>query len=307
MIHMKKIIFAVLVLALLSSNVSAQELTDFFVTTEISSEGPARSAITVSFEKFSGYVRIPVPYEATRINSESNFGKVSCSKEIKVYGTDIVCSFPTEVSGSFKVEFDVDGLIKGGDEKFFFKQEVSLPMDSKKFSFRVILPEGMGIAEDGAIFPKDVESSSDGRNIFLTWKKDEVKFGETFSAQVAFEPLTVTTGGPSGFIVAGSLILAPLALAFGLFYFKLYKKQSLTPNIVLPVLKEDEKKVVEGLIKHGAGVNQKLIVSESGYSKAKVSKVLKSLTERGIVKFERVGRSNRIYWNEDFKKKSEAK
>ena len=91
------------------------------------------------------------------------------------------------------------------------------------------------------------------------------------------------------------------------FYFRFYKKQSLTPNIVLPVLKQDEKKVVEGLVRHGSGVNQKLIVSESGYSKAKVSKVIKSLAERGIVRFERQGRSNRIYWSEEFKKKTEGK
>ncbi len=302
---MKKIIF-VFALLLLSSAASAQELSDFSITTKISSDGASRSTITVSVEKFSGTIKIPVPYEISRLNYESNFGKLECRKESAVYGTDIVCLIQNEVSGSFKAEFDVYDLVKSSEEKFFFKQETSVPLKSKKFSFRAILPEGMGLTGIDSVFPKEVESSSDGRNIFLTWRKDNVSAGETFSGQVVFEPLSVESGGPSGLIIAGSLLGLPIAVAFAFFYFRKFKESGLTPKVVLPILKEDEKKVVEGLVKHGSGVNQKIIVFESGYSKAKVSKVLKSLSERGIVKFERVGRSNRIYWNEKFKKKTEA-
>ncbi len=303
---MKKFVF-VLAFVLLSSIAAAQELSDFSITTKISSDGASRSTITVSVEKFSGTIKIPVPYEISRLNYESNFGKLECKKESAVYGTDILCSIPNEVSGSFKVEFDVFDLVKSSDEKFFFKQESSIPLNSKKFSFRAILPDGMGLTGMDSVFPKEVESSSDGRNIFITWRKDNVSTGETFSGQIVYEPLSGKDGGgPSGLIIAGSLLGLPIAVAFAFFYFRKFKERALTPSVVLPVLKEDEKKVVEGLVKHGSGVNQKIIVSESGYSKAKVSKVLKSLTERGIVKFERIGRSNRIYWNEEFKKKAEA-
>ncbi|HLE07963.1 MAG TPA: hypothetical protein VI933_05120 [archaeon] len=300
---MKKIFFVFFVVAVFSNLAAAEELADFSVTTKISTDGISRSTITISLEEFSGEVRVPVPYEISRLSFDSNFGKLSCIKESKVYGTDILCSIPQETSGSFKTEFDVENLVRSSDDKFFFKQEVSVPINSKKFSFRAILPEGMGIDGIGGIFPKDAESSSDGRNIFLTWRKDFMSAGETFSSQVVFEPLSAQSGGPSGLIAAGSLIALPIALAFGYFYFRKFKENALTPRLVLPVLKEDEKKVAEGLIKHGSGVNQKVIVVESGYSKAKVSKVLKSLAERGILKFERVGRSNRIYWSEEFKKK----
>lgn len=299
-------IFAVLALMLLSAPALGQELSDFSVTTKISSDGASRSTISVSIERLSGEVRIPIPYEISRLSFESNFGKFSCSKEAKIYGTDIICGLPQETSGSFKVEFDVFDLVRGSENKFFFKQEVSLPLDSKKFSFRAILPDGMGIANSNDIFPKDAESSSDGRNIFLTWQKDSVKAGETFSAQVVFEPLAAEAG-PSGLILAGTVLALPIAIAFAFFYFRKFRESGLTPKLVLPVLKQDEKKVVEGLIKHGSGVNQKMIVAESGYSKAKVSKVLKSLAERGILNFERVGRSNRIFWTEEFKKKIEKK
>ncbi len=50
------------------------------------------------------------------------------------------------------------------------------------------------------------------------------------------------------------------------------------------------------MMKHGNGVNQKAVVRDSGYSKAKVSKVLNSLQERGLIKLERLGRSNKIHF-----------
>lgn len=57
-------------------------------------------------------------------------------------------------------------------------------------------------------------------------------------------------------------------------------------------------------MKHGNGVNQKIIVNDSGYSKAKVSKVLKSLSERGIIRLDRIGRKNKVYIEKNFEKKS---
>jgi len=302
---MKKIIFVLVCVITFAGGAVAAELEDFSASTKISTDGPSRISLSFSVESFSGDIKIPVPYEISRLSYDSNFGKFSCVSMAEIYGTDIICTLPAGVSGSFKVEFDVYDLVKASEGKFFFKQEISIPLDSKKFSFKAALPEGMGIASDGT-FPKDADTSSDGRNIFLVWKRGKINFGEIFSGQVVFEPLSNDSGGPSGFLIAGA-VGVPLALAAGFFYFRFYKKQSLTPNIVLPILKEDEKKVVEGLVRHGSGANQKLIVAESGYSKAKVSKVIKSLAERGIVRFERQGRSNKIYWSEEFKKKVEGK
>ena len=59
------------------------------------------------------------------------------------------------------------------------------------------------------------------------------------------------------------------------------------------------------IMKSGSGVNQKVIVKESGYSKAKVSKVLSSLRERGLVKLERIGRSNKVYIEKKFERKAD--
>ena len=65
-----------------------------------------------------------------------------------------------------------------------------------------------------------------------------------------------------------------------------------------------EKLVFEAVTKHEPGVKQKVVVKDSGYSKAKVSKVLKNLQERGLLRLERIGRTNKIYYDKKFKKKN---
>ena len=90
--------------------------------------------------------------------------------------------------------------------------------------------------------------------------------------------------------------------AFVLFYQFYYKDKGI--KLIFPVLKKDEKLIFNSIMKHGNGVNQKVIVRDSGYSKAKVSKVLKSLSERGLVRLERIGRSNKVYMQKNIEKKA---
>ena len=58
---------------------------------------------------------------------------------------------------------------------------------------------------------------------------------------------------------------------------------------------EDEKKVVDVLKAHNGSVGQKIIVRETGFSKAKVSRLVNSLKERNVIIVEPIsGRENRI-------------
>ena len=41
-------------------------------------------------------------------------------------------------------------------------------------------------------------------------------------------------------------------------------------------------------------MNQRKIVQETNLSKAKVSRVVKSLVERGVIEVERIGRTNKL-------------
>ena len=109
---MKIILLSALVL-LFAGAVSAQELEDFSAMTKISTDGPSRVSLSFSVESFSGEIKIPVSYEISRLSYDSNFGKFSCSSKAQIYGTEITCALPQDVSGSFKVEFDVYEGSKG--------------------------------------------------------------------------------------------------------------------------------------------------------------------------------------------------
>jgi DNA-binding Lrp family transcriptional regulator len=71
------------------------------------------------------------------------------------------------------------------------------------------------------------------------------------------------------------------------------------------VLNKDEKRIVDILSRHGGKSGQKVLVRESDFSKAKVSRLVKNLKERGVVDIEPIsGRENRIILK--FDKKPDA-
>ncbi len=64
---------------------------------------------------------------------------------------------------------------------------------------------------------------------------------------------------------------------------------------MLPLLNKDEKRVVDIIARNDGQVRQSVIVKESDYSKAKVSRLIKNLKERGVVDTDPIsGRENKV-------------
>ena len=165
---------------------------------------------------------------------------------------------------------------------------------------RPIFP-GSGLAQGNDISPEGWETASpDGRRILLFWNKGKLLGGQTFSANFVYESVSVVIGIPLGprtqIFVLGGIVAA---VAVGIL---LWRRRSMI-SFVLPILKDDEKRIFEALMKHGSGTHQRMIVKESNYSKAKVSKVLKGLEQRGLIRLERIGRSNKVHMIQNFAKK----
>lgn len=256
--------------------------------TRIALDDTAHSALTISLEP-DGADKLVVPVfgDVDNLKYDANFGGFSCVFEEKTYGYDAVCDVSElKRSGSFKIEFDSAKLVEKSDGGYVLNQQIATPADLERLTFKVILPDGTALAKDSPYLPFDANNATDGRNIFVYWNREKVVKGEVFTAQVKYEKFSQD----QNIIVAG--IFAVIAfVAIGAIVFR--KKFSM--KMVLPVLRPDEKIIMEKLMTHKSGVNQKVIVQESGYSKAKVSKVLKSLEERGVLKLERIGRSNKIF------------
>jgi uncharacterized membrane protein len=256
--------------------------------TRINAEDSVHSALIISLDKFTGgNITVPVFGDVKNIIYDANFEGFSCTLEEKPYGRDAVCDVSSlKRSGSFKIEFDSSKFVEKTDGGYTLKQQIATPTNLTRLTFKVILPEGTALSENSPYLPFDANNATDGRNIFVYWNRENVVAGEVFTAQVSYEKFSADQNVLIAGIFAAVALVAVAAILF---------RRKFSMRMALPVLRPDEKRIMEKILANKSGVNQKVIVGESGYSKAKVSKVLKSLAERGVVKLERIGRSNKIF------------
>ncbi|MFZ3077348.1 MAG: MarR family transcriptional regulator [Candidatus Aenigmatarchaeota archaeon] len=278
-----------------------------FLGAEVELGDVSHTILTVTFDPNSTIKTFTLPlfYEIQNLKADSNFGNVSCSQQKKPFGSQIDCKVsPTFDRRMLTLEYDSFDLVTKVDNQFLYKQEFTIPFETTQLSFKAMLPEGMFLSSGGVFqqyLPVNGEKGSDGRRIFVSWRKENLGAGESFDTQISYEAtsdnsqiMALFTGGLLGL----GAIIVMLIIGFW-FFFKRFKRNI---KIVLPVLKGDEKTILELIIRDKGNTNQKLLVRESNFSKARVSKILKSLQERGIVKLEREGRGNNVYLVKDFNK-----
>ncbi len=299
----KTLIFAIFILFFTLHSAATYAAGIAYFGTEISLyENTAHVLITITFDSSNvTHIKIPFFNNIQNLMSESNFGNEKCISEKKNYGYDIVCNInPTSEKRMLKLEFDSFDIIKPIGKQMMFSSDFYMPLKVKTLDFKVMLPEGMVLAENSDLFgpytPLDGEKGSDGRRIYVYWKKNNISAGESFSSRVFYESIEKNNFVFIGMIFGFVIILSIL----GVIIF-IIKKTKAGMNVVLPILKEDEKILMELIVKHKGAVNQKLLVLESNYSKAKVSKVLSSLQERGLIRLEHTGRSNKVYLSDEYK------
>lgn len=300
MIFMKKLLTPLLIGIVLFSIPGFSEVFQYGSTAEIFENNTIYYKLNLIFvdhpdQNFSFSIENPLDIKIKT--------SATCSIVKKVLETYVNCEMDASERTDIEVTYSSNENIKKRDSYFLFTDSFKLTDNTKTLSVLVKLPEATGLREpvENSYNPPDALIGSDGRRLVINWLKNDLKSGERFDVSIAFEK----TGGiiPSELPPQYALVIIVISFsAFGLFYqFYLSKKGV---KLILPVLKKDEKIIFNSIMKHGSGVNQKIIVRDSGYSKAKVSKVLKSLKERGLVKLERIGRSNKVYIEKNFEKKA---
>jgi uncharacterized membrane protein len=296
---MKNIFVIFLIGLILFSNLAkAEDLYQYGVIAEIFNNNTVNYKLNIIFVNHSSQtVMIPLGLPAN-IQIESS---ADCKEQRGMLETVIVCSMTASDRTLLTIQYG-SNTVKKRDNYFLFADSFKLTKDTKTISLLVKLPEGTGLKEptENSYSPSGALIGSDGRRPIISWEKNDLKAGEKFDVSVAFEKIGETESSFPFEIVLVIILISFSGL--GLFYQFYWKGKSI--RLILPVLKKDEKKIFDTIIKHGTGVNQKIIVKDSGYSKAKVSKVLNSLKERRLVKLERIGRSNKVYIEKNFEKKS---
>ncbi len=235
--------------------------------------------------------------------------KRKCDLEEKVGLSILHCSFPEGIVGKhfFKITFSSNYPILDVGNKVLFKSEYNPIAKTEKFTYIVKLPVGYVIPkEEGKgisffINPKPDNIYSDGRKIILFW--EEKNLNKKFEVSVFIERLAQP--------VTKVVLLLILVLAiFGLVSFYLTRKRRKeTQETHMPALLENERKIVDALQKaKNRELWQKQLQIQTGFSKARLSRTLRDLEARGIIKKEPVGNTNKIcLTREEEREKSEGR
>lgn len=228
-------------------------------------------------------------------------------------------------------EFITENAVSFFDNTYIFSTSYSLFANVKSFELTLKLPEGMGIINtETDIIPAPREMTTDGRSIILKWRENNPK---EFRVFVRFKPLLPETeapketkspkenrnisknitqkmptqgnGGDKIILYAFKFAipaLAALIIAALFFYFLIIRRKKKEEEIYekIDILKEDEQLVIK-LVAEEDGIEQRELQDKTGFSKAKLSKILTELEKRGVIRKESMGKKNKIYLTEKLK------
>jgi biotin operon repressor len=275
--------------------VHALMLTEWNILIEINDDGSIDETVGIEYDMNVQRADYFVLSRIKNVEVMSEGKAVNCSTSFRDVGTSIVCENVnlSEIVYKFTI---LDAVQKSGDA-YIFKYSFPIVQPTQNFSVMVKLPLGTVIIEKDKLngtglepfSPPWGEKGSDGRKIFVKWAWQDPELAASIPISLIYEetnPIETISRELLALGVGGIVILLAAAVGF-FFYFK-------KPHIktILPVLTPSERKVMEVLLKEKGPVNQKKIVKETDFSKTKVSRIMKTLEERGIIERVRKGRKN---------------
>ena len=227
-------------------------------------------------------LRIPHDYANLQINSKYKLEEFADYYLIKINSTD-----------NLSISYITQSMIDKSENKYFF---VSRNYLNKSQDIKLVLPESAVLLEEGIVSPEPDLISSDGRSVILTWKNSNER-------QIVVDYEFLKKKNFIFYLVFGFLIL--IFLAYILFERKKHKeklkkvqrkkqtgksKGGFTKNLF-----EDEKKIVEYLLgKNNNEAWTKEILRDVGITKVKLSRKLRSLEQKEIIKKIPYGNENKI-------------
>lgn len=222
----------------------------------------------------------------------ANGRRADCRMQTEL-GTSIICSSVNAKNITYRL---VTGPVVVDILQNFrlFTHRLPATQQTEKFTVTVSLPFGSVLAEESRLSGAGLQpfepdygvQGSDGRRIFVRWALDKPTIGDTLNVAVVYEQL-----GTAQISMFAVIIVAMIAaFFFAVTYF--FRRSSVRE--MLPVLNQSERHVVEILLREKGSVDQRSIVKETDFSKAKVSRIIQDLANRGVLEKVSRGRKNLI-------------
>lgn len=212
----------------------------------------------------------------------------SCALKEKIGVTDLGCELP-EGKHFMEIEYTTTYPLITLKDKLLFKAVAHPPAKPIEFFYEIKLPLGFVIPhdKDESLFvnPKPSFTYSDGQRIILVWKKPNLE--EPFEASVLSEPLSKPM--PLLWPVVLALFII-ISLIVYIFHLRRRPKEAVVPELI------DAEQVIVDLLKEAKNNQlwQKQIQITGKLSKARLSRVLRNLEQRRVIKKEPSGNTNKI-------------
>jgi len=288
---MKRFILITFFILFLFPITSAQIMRQLNVTVDNQADGS--SYINVSFRFTEEIKKIDFPFSGKISDLKVEKGKCEVRKEL----TNVLhCEPPSPyMIGETTVYawFKGSGLTQKEGNITYFSFDIPILWDTDRVYVTVKLPDGLFLSDRVLLplSPSGAEKKLEGKRIIISWLFMNKNPGDLIPIRIYYESLFSQT-----FIERFDyrLVVVPIfILVIGLII--IYKKLPKKTELVLSVLNEGERMIVDIIRKEGKErVDQRKIVSSSGFSKAKVSRIIQGLQGRGVVDVERTGRKNRV-------------
>jgi len=280
-------------------SVHAAGLQYYGIQDVINSDLTTETTIGMQFTEPINSLSFNLDFRVSNLTAKPNFESADCNVFYVDETSMISCSFAgmTEENNFLTLSFESKGRIKKIEDGYQFTANYGISVPVNESFVLIKLPENSVLLTQDpsqSFFPSNGKTGSDGRRITVYWENSNTSNGNMEFSVMYSTPL----GGPLFNMLIVSMTGVVIVVMIGL---AVYIKKGSEPNetkseadVVSSVLTADEKSIVDILQENDGKVMQKVIVRETSFSKAKVSRLVKSLSERGVLEVEPMGRTNRI-------------
>jgi uncharacterized membrane protein len=197
-------------------------------------------------------------------------------------GTYVLRIFLKKPTGSLTLNYTSDSLVfRGSDDVRNFFTEFSFDHGIKNMSVSVALPPGFSVYRD-SYQPVGAAIGSDGRTITLNWNASNAT-DSMFSVKFFRDEQPAS-------LLPAAIGTALAAIIILYIYFRRRERSAFVTGF-----REDELKTVQFIEAKGTAL-QRDLQKEFGFSRAKATRIVANLEKMGLVRKQKYGRTNKLFW-----------
>ncbi|NPA38725.1 MAG: hypothetical protein GXN99_02940 [Candidatus Nanohaloarchaeota archaeon] len=227
-----------------------------------------------------------------------NGKEANCQIKNQKIGTEISCYKPADENITVTFLFNTSLLLQK-QGLYHFNYELPVIYPTNEIKVKLILPEGSVVASSdvfATVTPDNykIESDEKGRRFVIIWTIEKPELGKTYLFSAYFESQQQPQQHNINKNIMAMIAIGILSV-IAVLIFLLIRVRRKQKEKIIEVLVEDEKKVIDAIKELGQGCKQKDVVKLTGFSKAKVSRIIEELKNRNVIEVERVGKHNKLY------------